>query len=63
MTGDKLAQQVFQIRPDIPFLLCTGFSDIIDEKTAMQMGISAFVQKPVANKDLAAIIRRVLDNK
>jgi CheY-like chemotaxis protein len=63
MTGDKLAQQVFQIRPDIPFLLCTGFSDIIDENTALQMGISAFVQKPVANKDLASIIRRVLDNK
>jgi two-component system cell cycle sensor histidine kinase/response regulator CckA len=31
MTGEKLAEKLMQIRPDIPVILCTGFSSMIDE--------------------------------
>ena len=61
MTGDKLAAKMLQIRPDIPIILCTGYSDQITERRAKEMGIKAFVMKPLVMKDLAAQIRDVLD--
>jgi len=47
MTGDELAQELMAARPDIPVLLCTGYSASIDEKKARAMGILEFVYKPV----------------
>ena len=61
ITGADLAKQVMDIRPDIPVILYTGFSEEIDEKKAREMGISAYVMKPVATSQLAKIIREVLD--
>lgn len=61
MTGDNLAKKLMSIRPDIPVILCTGFSVKVDEKTAMAMGIRAFVSKPVLKREIAKTIRRVLD--
>ena len=43
MTGRDLAKEQMSIRPDIPIILCTGFSEQIDEKKAKEMGILAFV--------------------
>jgi CheY-like chemotaxis protein len=51
------------IQPDMPIILCTGFSEQIDETTAKEMGISAFVMKPIVMRDIANTIREVLDNK
>ena len=45
MTGIELAKEVMTIRPDIPIILCTGFSELIDEKHAKEMGIREFVMK------------------
>jgi len=61
MTGDELANEIMQTRPDIPIILCTGFSERIDEKKAKDMGIKAFVMKPVVMRDMAKTIRGVLD--
>jgi len=61
MTGDKLAREIMRIRPNIPVILCTGFSVRIDEKNAMAMGIRAFVSKPILKREIAEIIRAVLD--
>lgn len=63
MTGNALAKELMSIRPDIPIILCTGFSEEIDERKAKEMGISAFVMKPIMIKDLANIIREVLNKK
>ena len=51
-----------EIRPDIPIILCTGFSALIDEKRAKALGIRAFVMKPVMKREMAQTIRSVLDN-
>ena len=51
------------IRPDIPIILCTGFSEQIDEKKAKEMGILAFVMKPVIMQEMAKTIRKILDKK
>ncbi len=61
MTGDKLAKEMMKIRPDIPVILCTGFSELISEERAKGLGIRAFVMKPVVKRDMAETVRRVLD--
>lgn len=61
MTGDRLACKLLQIRPDIPVIICTGFSTQVSEAKARSMGIRAFVMKPVVMHDLATTIRKVLD--
>ena len=60
MSGDKLAEELMKIRPDIPVILCTGYSSQISDETAMTLGIKAFAYKPVSRDDLAKLVRQVL---
>ncbi len=62
MSGDRLAVELMKIRPDIPVILCTGYSKTICDKTASKIGIKAFIHKPIVKADLAKTVRRVLDN-
>ncbi len=61
LTGADLAVELMAIRPDIPVILCTGYSNKISDTLAAQIGIRAFAYKPLVKKDLADKIRRVLD--
>jgi len=61
MTGDKLAVELMKIRPDIPVIMCTGYSKGISDEIASQIGIKAFAYKPMIMADLAKTIRDVLD--
>ena len=61
MTGDKLAMELMKLRPDIPVILCTGYSKKISDETASDIGIKAFIYKPVVKADLAKTVRKVLD--
>jgi CheY-like chemotaxis protein/two-component sensor histidine kinase len=63
MTGKQLAKELVSIRPDIPIILCTGFSEDIDSEEARSVGIKEFVTKPIARENIALIIRNVLDKK
>ena len=63
MPGDKLASELVKIRPDIPILLCTGYSQQMSMEKANAIGIKAFLMKPIVMKDLSSKIREVLDNK
>jgi len=62
MTGDRLAQKLMDINPQIPVILCTGFNEAITEEKALAMGIDKFVMKPVVKNELADTVRSVLDN-
>lgn len=62
MTGDKLGIELMNIRPDIPVMLCTGYSKIISEKTAVKIGIKAFLYKLIVKADLSKIVRKILDD-
>ncbi|MCP4337705.1 MAG: response regulator [Desulfobulbaceae bacterium] len=62
MTGADIARRMIQIRPDIPIILCTGYSTIMSEEKAKSMGIKEFALKPLSKKDIAVLIRKVLDN-
>jgi len=61
MTGKELARELMTLRPDIPIILCTGFSDQIDAKMSSRMGIRAYVMKPVILSELAQTLRNILD--
>ncbi len=61
MTGDKLATELLSIRPGIPIILCTGFSERITGEKAKEMGIRKFVMKPLVKSELAKAVREVLD--
>ena len=63
MTGVQLAGEIRRIRPDLPIILCTGFSEQIDEDSARRLGIDVFLMKPVVRDQLAAAVRRVLDKQ
>ncbi len=63
LTGDRLARNILEVRPDIPIILCTGYSEIISEEQARAIGIRAFILKPLVKRDLAGTIRRVLDQR
>jgi DNA-binding NtrC family response regulator len=60
LTGRALAEAVRAIRPDIPIILCTGYSHVIHAAQAEALGIDAFLMKPVDIDALAETIERVL---
>ncbi len=61
MSGDILSAELMKVRPEIPIILCTGYSAKISEESALKKGIKAFAYKPVGRHDLADSVRRVLD--
>jgi CheY-like chemotaxis protein len=63
MTGDKLAREMTQIRPNIPIILCTGFSEHIAEKKVKKLGICELITKPLLMSDLARMIPHLLDQR
>ncbi|MHC1729101.1 MAG: PAS domain S-box protein [Syntrophobacteraceae bacterium] len=63
MTGTDLAKEMLRIRPDIPIILFTGFSEMIDELRARKLGIKGFLMKPVALHQLAEEIKKHLNPK
>ena len=61
MTGEQFARKLMAIRPNIPVIICTGFSERIDKEKAHAIGIKGFLMKPVVKSELAQMVRKVLD--
>ncbi len=59
----NISGELLKIRATIPIILCTGHSETISSEQAREVGIKAFLMKPLANQELAQAIRRVLDAK
>ncbi len=63
MTGLDLAIEIKQIRPDVPVVICTGFSEKINKNNYQDMGIDGFLAKPFSKEITLELIRHILDNK
>lgn len=63
MSGAELAKDILAIRPDLPIILCTGYSAILTEEQAMEIGIKRYVYKPLQGNELARVVREVLDDE
>jgi len=61
LSGDKLAIEILKIHPEMPIILCTGYSEVMTETKAMELGIKKYVQKPMSNRDLSVLIRKILN--
>jgi DNA-binding NtrC family response regulator len=63
MTGAELAKEIMTIPPHMPVILATGFSHLVDAKSAQSAGISAFIMKPLTRREIAKTVRKVLDEQ
>ena len=61
MTGDQLIQEMRAVQPEVPVIICTGFSDKVGPQEAASIGVQAFLLKPIAISELAQKVRKVLD--
>jgi PAS domain S-box-containing protein len=61
LLGTELAQKVLEIRQDIPILICTGFSEQVDNKIAESYGIKGYINKPILMDELSSTVRDLLD--
>ncbi len=60
MSGLTLAQSIFKIRPQLPVIICTGYNDVVNGKTAKDLNVSALLMKPVRLNMLAREIRMAI---
>jgi PAS domain S-box-containing protein len=63
ITGAELSHELLKIKPDIPIILCSGFSELIDKDKAAVIGIQEYLMKPVGRNDLARAVRKALYKK
>jgi len=61
MPGSELAKEILAIRPDLPIILCTGYSAILTKDKAREIGIKSYAYKPLQGNELARLVRQVLD--
>jgi CheY-like chemotaxis protein len=61
ITGDKLSETLLSIKPEIPIIICTGYSERIDKEKAEKIGIKTLLMKPIESDDLLKVIRNILD--
>ncbi len=63
LNGLELARAMKEIRPDIPVIICTGYSDMVSKEKLKKGDIDDFLMKPVARNQLAVTVRQILDEK
>ncbi len=61
MTGVELAEAILRIRPDVPIVLCTGFSELVDANGAAKKGICQFLMKPFSIREMGETVRQALE--
>lgn len=63
LTGRELVRELLAIRPDIPIIMCSGFTEFANSGDAREAGVSEFLMKPYVTSKMAQVIRRVLAKK
>ena len=61
MTGADLAKGLLEIKRELPIIVCTGFSEIINQENAAALGVKGFLMKPIIRSEMASMVRKVLD--
>ena len=63
MTGIDLSRELLKIRPNIPIILCSGIKDPDTEAQVKSIGIKSYIMKPLTKRELAGVMREVLDGR
>ncbi|NOQ46562.1 MAG: response regulator [Desulfobulbaceae bacterium] len=62
LPGSELIEQLRAIRPDLPVILCTGYSSILSEEKIQEIGVNEFMLKPLSMQNLAEKVRSALSS-
>ena len=62
LTGEALAAEILKHNPQMPIIVCTGFSERLSEDELIQYGLKGILYKPITIHQMAQLIRQVLDN-
>jgi DNA-binding NtrC family response regulator len=60
MTGEDFIHALRRLRPELPVILCTGFSHVMDAKRAQALGQVTFLMKPVDAYELGVLLQQLL---
>lgn len=60
MSGVGLAEKLLAIRPEIPIVLTSGYSDDIEQQIGRAVGIRGYAAKPFQIRSLAEIIESLV---
>lgn len=60
LTGDQFAQALLSVRPGLPVIICTGYSQVITPQRAEEIGVSGLLMKPVPSATLTRVVRETL---
>lgn len=60
LSGTEMIKQIFQVKPNVPVILCSGYSENINNKTALELGITKYMEKPVKTKALLKTLHDIL---
>lgn len=63
LNGDELIRKILKINSNLPIILCTGFSNKIDHKKAIEIGARSYIEKPLDKQGLAIVVRNTLNTK
>ena len=63
LNGLELAAETLALHPDLPVILCTGFSQLNNQEQARSLGIHSYLMKPVSVHKLAMTVRQALDEQ
>ena len=63
LTGMGLAEKILQIRPTLPIILCTGYSNLTNEQMAREIGIQGFLMKPITKNTIATLLKSLLGER
>ncbi|MDA3957770.1 PAS domain-containing sensor histidine kinase [Oceanispirochaeta sp.] len=61
MSGAELVAEILKVRPNMPIIICSGYSTKVSEKNYKDTGVSMYLSKPYSRKELSESIRTVLD--
>jgi PAS domain S-box-containing protein len=61
MTGNQLVKALRDIRPEVPIIMCTGYSEQISSEKAQMLGIQALLRKPLSYNNLTESVRKAID--
>ncbi len=60
LTGFELARRVLAENPEVPVIICTGYSEVVTKQQAQAAGIKEFVMKPIIRDDLGRIVKEAI---
>lgn len=63
ISGTEMIKQMFRIKPNIPVILCSGYSENINEKSALDMGCTKYMEKPINSKKMIQALYNILNVK